>query len=59
MTTVLLPASSRHSGLLPGAQLTFDVRDRMVQQGTDPALMGSEDFGRFLAAGLPRRAHAV
>ena len=31
----------------------------MVAQGAAPAFLGSEDFGRFLAAEMPRRAQAV
>ena len=36
-----------------------DLRSRMVQQGADPAFLGSEDFTRFLAAELPRWARVV
>ncbi len=36
-----------------------DVRNRMVTQGADPAFMGSEDFGQFLASETPRWAQAV
>ena len=36
-----------------------DVRSRMVTQGADPAFLGSEDFGKFLAAEMPRWADAV
>ena len=36
-----------------------EVRNRMVSQGADPAYLGSEDFGRFLAAEMPRWADAV
>ena len=38
---------------------TPEVRSRMVAQGADPAFLGAEDFGRFLAAELPRWAQAV
>ncbi|HSI54926.1 MAG TPA: tripartite tricarboxylate transporter substrate binding protein [Ramlibacter sp.] len=38
---------------------TPDVRNRMVSQGADPAFLGSEDFGKFLAAEMPRWADAV
>ena len=38
---------------------TPDIRNRMVSQGADPAFLGSEDFGRFLAAETPRWAEAV
>ncbi len=36
-----------------------DIRNRMVTQGADPAFMGSEEFGQFLAAEMPRWAAAV
>ena len=36
-----------------------EVRNRMVAQGADPAFLGSEDFGRFLAAEMPRWEQAV
>ena len=36
-----------------------EVRNRMVSQGADPAFLGSEDFGKFLAAEMPRWADAV
>jgi tripartite-type tricarboxylate transporter receptor subunit TctC len=36
-----------------------DIRSRMTAQGADPAFLGAEDFGRFLAAELPRWAEAV
>ena len=36
-----------------------EVRERMVSQGADPAFLGSEDFGRFLAAETPRWERAV
>ncbi len=36
-----------------------EVRNRMVTQGADPAFMGSDEFGRFLAAETPRWAAAV
>ena len=38
---------------------TPDVRNRMVAQGADPAFLGSEDFGKFLAAEMPRWNDAV
>ena len=38
---------------------TPDIRSRMVAQGADPAFLGSEDFGKFLAAEMPRWADAV
>ena len=36
-----------------------EVRNRMISQGADPAFLGSEDFGKFLAAEMPRWAEAV
>lgn len=36
-----------------------DIRSRMVAQGADPAFMGSEEFGQFLAAEMPHWATAV
>lgn len=41
------------------ALATPDIRNRMVSQGADPAFLGSEDFGKFLAAEMPRWADAV
>jgi tripartite-type tricarboxylate transporter receptor subunit TctC len=38
---------------------TPDIRSRMISQGADPAFLGSEDFGKFLAAEMPRWAEAV
>ncbi len=38
---------------------TADIRSKMVQQGADPAFLGSEDFTKFLAAELPRWAEVV
>ncbi len=36
-----------------------EVRSRMVAQGADPAFLGGDDFGRFLASETPRWARAV
>ena len=36
-----------------------DIRNRMVTQGADPAFMGSDEFGQFLASEMPRWAQAV
>jgi tripartite-type tricarboxylate transporter receptor subunit TctC len=38
---------------------TPDIRSRMISQGADPAFLGSEEFGKFLAAEMPRWAEAV
>jgi tripartite-type tricarboxylate transporter receptor subunit TctC len=36
-----------------------EVRNRMITQGADPAFLGSDDFGKFLATELPKWATAV
>ena len=36
-----------------------EIKAKMVAQGADPAYLGSEDFGKFLAAEMPRWADAV
>ena len=36
-----------------------EIRNRMITQGADPAFLGSEDFGRYLAQEMPRWADAV
>ena len=36
-----------------------EIKSRMVTQGADPAFLGSEEFGAFLAAETPRWAKAV
>ena len=36
-----------------------DIRKRMIDQGADPAFLGSEDFRRFLADEMPKWATAV
>ena len=36
-----------------------DIRERMSSQGADPAFLGSEDFGKFLAAEAPKWTAAV
>ena len=36
-----------------------EIRNRMVSQGADPAFLGSDDFGKFLASEMPRWAEAV
>ena len=38
---------------------TPEIRSRMISQGADPAFLGSEDFGKFLATEMPRWAEAV
>ena len=36
-----------------------EIRNRMITQGADPAFLGSEEFGRYLAQEMPRWADAV
>jgi tripartite-type tricarboxylate transporter receptor subunit TctC len=36
-----------------------EIKSRMVTQGADPAFLGSAEFGKFLAAEMPRWAAAV
>jgi len=36
-----------------------EIKNRMVNQGADPAFLGSEEFAAFLAAEAPRWAQAV
>ena len=36
-----------------------EVSSRMVEQGADPAFLGSEEFGKFLQGEMPRWAAAV
>ena len=36
-----------------------EVRNRMTEQGADPAFLGATDFARFLAEEMPRWAHTV
>lgn len=53
------PVLERLSAAFKAVLESPDLRSRMVQQGADPAFLGHEDFGRFLAAELPRWAQAV
>ena len=36
-----------------------EVKNRMMEQGADPAFLGSEAFGKFLSSEMPRWAAAV
>ena len=38
---------------------TPEIRNRMISSGADPAFIGPEEFGRFLAAEAARWARAV
>jgi tripartite-type tricarboxylate transporter receptor subunit TctC len=53
------PVLERLSAAFKATLETPEVRTRMVTQGADPAYLGSDDFGRFLAAEMPKWAQAV
>ena len=53
------PALDKLSAAFKAALDAPEIRSRMVQQGADPAFLASDDFGRFLAAEMPRWAKAV
>jgi tripartite-type tricarboxylate transporter receptor subunit TctC len=53
------PVVEKLSAAFKGALETPEIRSRMVTQGADPAFLGSDEFGRFLAAEMPRWARAV
>ncbi len=53
------PVLDKLSAAFKAALDAPEIRSRMVQQGADPAFLGSDDFGRFLAAEMPRWAKAV
>jgi tripartite-type tricarboxylate transporter receptor subunit TctC len=53
------PVVDKLSAAFKAALDTPDIRNRMVSQGADPAFLGSDDFGKFLAAEMPRWAAAV
>ena len=53
------PVVERLSAAFKATLETPDIRSRMVAQGADPAFLGADDFGRFLAAEMPRWAKAV
>jgi tripartite-type tricarboxylate transporter receptor subunit TctC len=53
------PVVERLSAAFKATLETPDIRSRMVAQGADPAFLGAEDFGKFLAAEMPRWAKAV
>lgn len=50
---------ARLSGAFQQVLSQPDLRSRMVAQGADPAFLGSEDFGKFLAEETPRWRKAV
>jgi tripartite-type tricarboxylate transporter receptor subunit TctC len=54
-----LPVTAKLSDAFRQVLANPEVKSRMVSQGADPAFLGSEDFGRFLAAEMPRWADAV
>ena len=53
------PVLEKLSAAFKGALDTPEIRTRMVAQGADPAFLGSEAFGKYLAAEMPRWAKAV
>jgi tripartite-type tricarboxylate transporter receptor subunit TctC len=56
-----LPAdvTAKLSDAFKQVMTSAEVRNRMITQGADPAFMGSDEFGKFLAAEMPRWAQAV
>ncbi len=62
---VLAPAglpkdiTSKLSGAFKTILETPDIRNRMITQGADPAYLGSDEFGTFLAKQMPIWAQAV
>jgi len=53
------PVLEKLAAAFKGALETPEIRTRMVAQGADPAFLGSEAFGRYLAAEMPKWAKAV
>jgi tripartite-type tricarboxylate transporter receptor subunit TctC len=53
------PVVDRLSAAFKATLETPEIRSRMVAQGADPAFLGADDFGKFLAAEMPRWAKAV
>ena len=53
------PVTARLSDAFRQVLATPEIRNRMVTQGADPAFLGSEEFGNFLTAEMPRWAEAV
>ena len=53
------PVLDKLSAAFKSALDSPEIRGRMVAQGADPAFLASDDFGRFLAAEMPRWAQAV
>ena len=53
------PVLEKLAAAFKGALETPEIRTRMVAQGADPAFLGSEAFGRYLAAQMPKWAKAV
>ncbi|MDI1267986.1 MAG: tripartite tricarboxylate transporter substrate binding protein [Polaromonas sp.] len=56
-----LPAdvTAKLSDAFKQVMTSAEIRNRMITQGADPAFMGSDEFGKFLAAEMPRWAQAV
>ncbi|MBP6902639.1 MAG: tripartite tricarboxylate transporter substrate binding protein [Burkholderiaceae bacterium] len=53
------PAVERLSAAFKAVLESPEIRNRMVQQGADPAFLDADAFARFLAAEMPRWAKAV
>ena len=53
------PVVDKLSNAFQQVMTSPEVKNRMVEQGADPAFMGSEAFGKFLASEMPRWAAAV
>ena len=53
------PVVDKLSNAFQQVMTSPEVKNRMVEQGADPAFMGSEPFGKFLASEMPRWAAAV
>ena len=53
------PVVDKLSGAFQQVMNSPEVKNRMVEQGADPAFLGSEAFGKFLSSEMPRWAAAV
>ena len=53
------PVVDKLSGAFQQVMNNPEVKNRMVEQGADPAFLGSEAFGKFLSSEMPRWAAAV
>jgi tripartite-type tricarboxylate transporter receptor subunit TctC len=53
------PVVDRLAAAFKATLETPEIRNRMVQQGADPAFLGPDDFAAFLGSEMPRWAKAV